>query len=86
MMALHSSSTRVYVLVLCVAVLLAGALTSLLRHAQSCGCEQTYMYTSYTEVPVLDPAWSGHRYKLRLYRESYNPRQGARVCVRGGRR
>ena len=79
-MALQSSS-RVYLLVLASGLLLAGALTSLLRKAQSCGCEQTYMYTSYVQVPVLDPRWSQHRYKLRLYRETANPRQGRGVCV-----
>jgi hypothetical protein len=70
------SSTRVYALVVAAALLLFAALTSLLDKAQSCGCEQTYMYTSYTEVPVLDPIWSNHRYRLMLYREMANPRQG----------
>jgi hypothetical protein len=57
------SSARVYALVLCAAVLLLAVLTSLLHRAQSCGCEQTYMYSSYTDVPVLDPKWSHHRYR-----------------------
>lgn len=77
------SSTRVYALVLAAALLLFGALTSLLDKAQSCGCEQTYMYTSYTEVPVLDPYWSKHRYRLMLYREMANPRQGEQSCTLG---
>lgn len=63
------------------ALLLCGALTRLLSRAQSCGCEQTYMYTSYTEVPVLDPAWSRHRYRLRLYRELAHPKQGEALVV-----
>jgi hypothetical protein len=70
------SSTRVYALVLAAAVLLFAALTSLLDKAHSCGCEQTYMFTSYTEVPVLDPVWCSHRYRLMLYREMAHPRQG----------
>lgn len=59
------------------AVVLA-AVGSLLRNAQACGCEQSYMYTSYTEIPMLDAAWARHRYKLRLYRETGYAPQG--VC------
>eukprot|EP00879_Flechtneria_rotunda_P005600 GHRR01005895.1.p1 GENE.GHRR01005895.1~~GHRR01005895.1.p1 ORF type:complete len:2085 (+),score=824.97 GHRR01005895.1:229-6483(+) len=57
-------------------LLLLASLSSLLRNAQSCACEQTYMYTSYIEVPVLDPRWANHRYKLRLYREAGFVKQG----------
>lgn len=62
--------------VLLTAIVLLASLTTLLRNAQSCACEQTYMYTSYTEVPVLDSRWSKHRYKLRLYRETAYAKQG----------
>jgi len=75
-MELQRSSRAIALLVLASAALLVAVLTSLLHKAQSCGCEQTYMYSSYTEVPVLDPAWSQHRYKLRLYRETAHPQQG----------
>ncbi|KAF6253670.1 PGAP1-like protein-domain-containing protein [Scenedesmus sp. NREL 46B-D3] len=59
-----------YGTVLLVAAVLFLAVSRLLRNAQTCACEQTYMYSSYTEVPVLHPRWAKHRYKLRLYRET----------------
>jgi hypothetical protein len=65
-----------YCTVLLVAAVLFLALSRLLRNAQTCACEQTYMYSSYTEVPVLDPRWAMHRYKLRLYRETAFSKQG----------
>lgn len=70
-------------LVLGAALLLGAVLTRLLRASQSCGCEQSYMYSSYSHVPLLDPAWAGHRYRLVLYREVASPRQGVceGVCV-----
>ncbi|KAF8059109.1 BST1 [Scenedesmus sp. PABB004] len=56
-------------------VVLLGALGGLLQRAQRCACEQTYMYSSYTPVPLADPAWAGHRYRLLLYRETSFARQ-----------
>lgn len=71
-----------YWAMLLTAIALLASLTSLLRDAQSCACEQTYMYTSYTEIPVLDPRWSKHRYKLRLYRETAFAQQGEQQVSR----
>jgi hypothetical protein len=65
-----------YGTVLLVAAVLFLAVSRLLRNAQTCACEQTYMYSSYTEVPVYDPRWGRHRYKLRLYRETAFSKQG----------
>jgi hypothetical protein len=75
--SLTSSSARLTaLLVLGAGLLLAAVLTRLLAASQSCGCEQSYMYSSYSPVPLLDPGWAGHRYRLVLYREMANPRQG----------
>jgi len=65
-----------YGTVLLVAAVLFLALSRLLRNAQTCACEQTYMYSSYTEVPSFDPRWARHRYKLKLYRETAFSKQG----------
>lgn len=76
----HGKAARlVYAAALACALLLAAVLSQLLRAAQSCGCEQTFMYTSYTDVPLQDRRWAQHRYKLKLYREMAMPQQGE--CV-----
>lgn len=63
---------------------LVTAGTRLLQRAQGTGCEQTYSYPSYVDVPLLDDAWTGHRYRLRLYREAAGSRAPQGVCVGGG--
>lgn len=56
------------------ALLLCGtAWRTLSEQRRSAGCEMTYMYANYVEIPVVNQSRSHRRYKLYLYREDGGP-------------
>ena len=69
------------------ALLLCGTAWHVARaSACSAGCEMTYMYASYTPVPVAGDTPSDARYRLVLYREDNGPgKQGGQLGAQAGR-